>query len=527
MGDVSLEAVVKAEAVINSETVINLEPKHRFEMKAISIEFPGVKALTEVDFSLESGTIHALVGANGAGKSTLMKILGGAYDHYTGNIEFDGREVEIRSPSEAKKLGIAVVYQEVDTALIPYLSVAENIMLDVLVNEMGPQQFVSWKQIRAKARELLQRVNLDLDVRTLVQELSLADKQRVLVARALAGNSRFLILDEPTAPLSQTETDELFSLMRDLAQNQGVGIVFISHRLPEIFDLCEQVTILRDGQMVADCRLDTLTQKQMVEFMLGRRFDETYPKTNVEMGETLLEVINLSEADGAVQGINLSLRAGEIIGVTGLVGAGKTELCKTLFGALTIGSGEIRLHGKPLKITSPHAAVRQGIALVPEERRKEGVLVDEPVYINLSSSSLQQFCRFFGLLNVKAERSMAKKMIADLGIRTPHDAQKVALLSGGNQQKVAVGKWLITEAEVYIFDEPTKGVDIGAKHDIFELIGQLAQKGKGIIYASSEIPEIMGIADRTYVMYDRKIVKTLKITETSEEEILLFSAGGQ
>jgi simple sugar transport system ATP-binding protein len=495
-------------------------------MKNISIEFPGVKAITNVDFTIESGTIHALIGANGAGKSTLMKVLAGAHDHYTGKIAFNGRLVNIRTPREAIELGVAVVYQEVDTALVPYLSVAENVMLDVMANEMGRKQFIKWREIRAEARKFLQRVNLDLDVRTLAQDLSLADKQRVLVARALAGNSRFLILDEPTAPLSQTETEELFNLMRDLAQNQNVGIVFISHRLPEIFEICDTVTILRDGQVVTENSVDSFTQKQIIEHMLGRRFDETYPKHDVEIGATLFETKGLTEADKAVKEINMSVRAGEIVGVTGLVGAGKTELCKTIFGALPIGSGEMLLHGQKLNVKSPHTAVRQGIALVPEERRKEGVLVDEPVYTNLSASSLQKFCGMFDFINKKAERDSARKVIADLGVRTPSEKQKVAFLSGGNQQKVAVGKWLVTDAELYVFDEPTKGVDVGAKHDIFELIGQLASEGKGIIYASSEIPEILGIADRTLVMYDRTIVKELITAETSEEEILFFSAGG-
>lgn len=495
-------------------------------MKKISIEFPGVKALTDVDFTIESGVIHALIGANGAGKSTLMKVLAGAHDHYTGEIAFNGRSVNIRTPRAAIELGVAVVYQEVDTALVPYLNVAENVMLDVMANEMGSKQFINWKELRATARKYLKMVNLDLDVRTLAQDLSLADKQRVLVARALAGNSRFLILDEPTAPLSQTETDELFRLMRDLAQNQNVGIVFISHRLPEIFEICDLVTILRDGKVVTEKSTSSFTQKQIIEHMLGRRFDETYPKHDVEIGETLFEIRKLTEADHAVKDINLSVRAGEIVGVTGLVGAGKTELCKTIFGALPIGSGEMLLHGQKLNVKTPYTAVNQGIALVPEERRKEGVLVDEPVYTNLSASSLRKFCNMFNFINKKAERESARKVISDLGIRTPSERQKVALLSGGNQQKVAVGKWLVTDAEVYVFDEPTKGVDVGAKHDIFELIGQLASEGKGIIYASSEIPEILGIADRTMVMYDRTIVKELNTAETTEEEILFYSAGG-
>ncbi len=504
-----------------------MESKHRLEMKGISIEFPGVKALDNVDFTVKSGEIHALVGANGAGKSTLMKILGGAYDHYTGAIYFDGEKANIRHPRDAKELGIDVVYQEVDTALIPYLTVAENIMLDKMANEMKRKHFIRWGNIHRSAREVMKRVGIELDTHTLVQDLSLAEKQVVLIARALATNTNFLVLDEPTAPLSQTETEELFRLMRDLAQNQNVGVVFISHRLPEIFEVCETITILRDGQVVFDATIEQITQQKLVELMLGRRFEETYPKIHVPIGDVILEVKDLNEENGRVRDVNFTVRAGEIVGMTGLVGAGKTELCKTLFGAYPVKSGEALLHGKPLTMESPHSAVKQGLALVPEERRKEGILVDEPVYVNLTLPSLDKFTKGPDFVNTRAEKSIARQVIKELGIVTPSEEQKVAYLSGGNQQKVAVGKWLIADAEIYIFDEPTKGVDVGAKRDIFELIGQLAKQGKGVIYASSEIPEILDISDRVYVMYDYTIVKEFETSEATEESILFYSAGGQ
>ncbi len=501
--------------------------QHRLDMQGISIEFPGVKALTDVDFTLESGTIHALIGANGAGKSTLMKILAGAYDTHTGQVLLDGQPVEIRSPRASKQLGIEIVYQEVDTALIPYLSIAENIMLDVLVNDMGGRQWVNWPELHRSARKVLERIGVRLDTRVLVQELTLAQKQMVLIARALAGEARFLILDEPTAPLSNTETEELFRLMRDLAHNHGVGVVFISHRLPELFEVCELITVMRDGRRVAHHGIADVSKKQIIELMLGHRFDETYPKRRVELGDTLLETRGLTAADGAVTDVNLTVRAGEIVGIAGLVGAGKTELCKTLFGAIEIKSGEIRLRGRPLRITSPHSAVTQGLALVPEERRKEGVLVDEPVYVNLSAASLSKYCGPFDVINQRAEREAARKAIKDLGVKTPSENQVLAYLSGGNQQKVAVGKWLISKAEVYIFDEPTKGVDVGAKQEIFELIGALAKQGKGILYASCEFAEILGITDRAYVMYDHTIAKELETAQTTEEELLFFSTGGK
>lgn len=500
---------------------------HTVAMESISIEFPGVKALSDVNFHLRSGTIHALVGANGAGKSTLMKVLSGAYSHYTGKIFVDGQEVSIRTPRDAKKLGIQIVYQEVDTALIPHLSVAENIMLDVLVNSMGRRQFVNWSQIHQSAEQVLRRLNIDLDTRTLIQDLSLAQKQMVLIARAIAEETRFLILDEPTAPLSNTETEELFRVVEDLAYNQGVGVVFISHRLPELFAICREITVMRDGTVVTSRPMDGLTTNDVVELMLGRKFEENYAKRPVEIGDTLFEVRGLTELNGAVTDVSLTVRSGEIVGVAGLVGAGKTELCKTIFGALPARSGQLLLRGKPLKVTSPHAAVKQGLALVPEERRKEGVLVEESVVTNLTAASLENFTGALQFIRKQAERAAARKVIADLKVKTPSEEQKVAYLSGGNQQKVAVGKWLIADADIYIFDEPTKGVDVGAKREIFDLIGQLAAMGKGIIYASCELSEILAITDRTYVMYDGRIVKELRTAETTEQEILYWSTGGK
>lgn len=496
-------------------------------MTDIAIEFPGVKALSGVDFEVETGAIHALIGANGAGKSTLMKILAGAYDHYAGEIAIDDKQVHIRAPHAAKQLGIEIVYQEVDTALISYLSIAENIMLDVMVNRMGNRQFVRWGEIHQSARKVLARMGVNLDTRALVQNLTLAQKQMVLIARALAEDARFLVLDEPTAPLSTSETQELFRLMKDLAYNHNVGVVFISHRLPEIFEVCEQVTILRDGKIVTSKPVSDVIPLQVIELMLGHRLEETYPKTKTKIGEKIFEVNNFTAHDGAVNDVSLHVRAGEIVGVAGLVGAGKTELSKSLFGALPSRSGEVYLKGKKISVRTPFEAVKHGLALVPEERRKEGVLVEEPVYINLSAASLGSFSTKLGFLRRTAEHALAHKVIDDLGIKTPSEYQKVAYLSGGNQQKVAVGKWLVTDAEVYIFDEPTKGVDVGAKHEIFELIGKLVTAGKGVIYASCELVEIMGITDRTYVMYDHTIVKELVTAETTESEILFYATGGR
>ncbi|MEG1992368.1 MAG: sugar ABC transporter ATP-binding protein [Acetivibrio sp.] len=498
----------------------------KLEMKNIAIEFPGVKALDGVDFSLTSGTIHALVGANGAGKSTLMKVLAGANTHYTGQIYLEGKPVEIRSPKDAKNLGIEIVYQEVDTALIPYLSVAENVMFNTLVNRMGKKQIVKWAEIKKAAKEVLKKLNVDVNVNTLASELTLAQKQMILIARCVVEKCKFLILDEPTAPLSNAETQELFRVVRELAKEK-VGIVFISHRLNELYEICEWITIMRDGKLVDSMALTKeLETNTIVEYMLGHKFEEVYEKHPCKIGAPLLEIEGVTEKEDKVKDITMLVREGEIVGIAGLVGAGKTELCKTLFSEYQY-SGAVKLRGKELRCKNPHQAVKNGFALVPEERRKEGVLVTDPVYANISVAAMHKYTNIFSVVNKKKEKEDARKMIQDLGIKTPSENQRVDLLSGGNQQKVVVGKWLNSEAEIYIYDEPTKGIDVGAKRDMYELIERLAAEGKGAIYATCEFTEILSICDRVYVMYDGKIVKELNVADTNEKELLYYSTGGK
>jgi len=493
-------------------------------MRGITIEFPGVKALDSVDFTMKSGTTHALIGANGAGKSTLMKVLSGAYNHYKGQIQIDGKEVLIKDPRDAQVQGIQIVHQEVDTALIPYLTVGENIMLTKTVSEMGKRQFIRWKQIHQQATEILNSLNIKVSSKKLVSELTLAEKQMVLIARTVSSKCKFLILDEPTAPLSHAETKELFRVIRDLKE-KNVGIIFISHRLPEIFEICDEITIMRNGMLVTHELIRETTPNKVIENMLGRELEEQFPERIFKIGETILEVNHLYDHE-KLSDVSLHVRKGEIIGIAGLVGAGKTELCKTLFGEKKLTSGEIKLHGKKLKMTSPYQAVKQGIALVPEERRKEGILVEESVVTNLTAANLGAFTSALSFVKRKAEKQQAVELIKSLGIKTPSDETKVKNLSGGNQQKIAIGKWLITDADVYIFDEPTKGVDVGAKKDIFELICELAKRGKAILYASSELAEIIGITNRLYVLYDGKVVKEVNTDITNEEDLLFYSTGG-
>jgi len=493
-------------------------------MRGITIEFPGVKALDSVDFTMKSGTTHALIGANGAGKSTLMKVLSGAYNHYKGQIQIDGKEVLIKDPRDAQVQGIQIVHQEVDTALIPYLTVGENIMLTKTVSEMGKRQFIRWKQIHQQATEILNSLNIKVSSKKLVSELTLAEKQMVLIARTVSSKCKFLILDEPTAPLSHAETKELFRVIRDLKE-KNVGIIFISHRLPEIFEICDEITIMRNGMLVTHELIRETTPNKVIENMLGRELEEQFPERIFKIGETILEVNHLYDHE-KLSDVSLHVRKGEIIGIAGLVGAGKTELCKTLFGEKKLTSGEIKLHGKKLKMASPYQAVKQGIALVPEERRKEGILVEESVVTNLTAANLGAFTSALSFVKRKAEKQQAVELIKSLGIKTPSDETKVKNLSGGNQQKIAIGKWLITDADVYIFDEPTKGVDVGAKKDIFELICELAKRGKAILYASSELAEIIGITNRLYVLYDGKVVKEVNTDITNEEDLLFYSTGG-
>ena len=496
----------------------------KLNMIDISIEFPGVKALNHVSFTAETGKVHGLLGANGAGKSTLMKVLCGAYDHYTGEINLDGQALMIRTPKQAKDYGIQIVYQEVDTVLVSNLTVGENIMINQMVNDMGKKQFVNWKKVHQRAANILKSMNINISTKKLISELTLAEKQMVLIARSVSTDCKFLILDEPTAPLSQSETRELFRIVTEL-KTRNVGIIFISHRLPEVFEICDEITVMRNGQFVCHESTEATSQNKVIEHMLGKKLDEQFPSAPLKIGNPVLEVKGLHDKH-KLRNINLMAAEGEIVGIAGLVGAGKTELTKALFGVTKLTSGEVRLKGKKLKLTNPYHAVKQGLALVPEERRKEGILVNESVTHNLTVANLNKFTSLFSFLNPRAERIESLETIKSLGIKTPSGETKVKNLSGGNQQKIAIGKWLISNADVYIFDEPTKGVDVGAKKDIFDLIVGLAQRGKVIIYASSELSEIMGISNRMYVLYDGQIIKELATHATNEEEILYYSTGG-
>ncbi|WP_028561302.1 sugar ABC transporter ATP-binding protein [Paenibacillus pinihumi] len=493
------------------------------QMDNIGKSFAGVPALKGVHFDIRGGEIHALLGANGAGKSTLMKILSGAYTADSGQIIIDGKPVRVQSPVDAKSYGIHCIYQEVDTALVPGLTVAENIMMDQLASG-GGKGFIRWGKLYKEAEAVLARLGTEIPVRKTVEELSLAEKQLVLIARLLTEQARFVIFDEPTAPLSLEEAERLFRVMEQLKED-GIGSVFISHRLPEVFELCDRITVMRDGEKVLTAAKDQTDMDQVIQAMLGKTLEEEYVKHEALIGDVVLEAENIKRGHH-VRGVSLKVNSGEIVAVVGLVGAGKTELSRLLFGADKLDNGTVKVNSKSVALKNPSDAVKSGIVLVPEERRRQGILVEESVQRNLSLPLLRGISRL-GFIQSRKESELAVGVISRLGIKTASPQLPAMLLSGGNQQKVSIGKWVETKADVYLFDEPTKGVDIGAKTDIFRIIGELAAQGKAIVYFTCEFAEALGIADRIIVMYDGQLVKQFARGEATQEQLLYYASGGE
>lgn len=492
-------------------------------MKAIDKSFGKVRALEKAEFHLKKGEVHALLGVNGAGKSTLMKILSGVYEQDTGEVLLEGEKIRIRTPRAAKELGIFCVYQEVDTAIVSELSVAENILLDSIAT--GTNVFMSKQKLHNQARNaLLQLQADDIPIEKPAFMLSLAEKQLVLIARALVSSAKVIIFDEPTAPLSLHESTKLFSVINKL-KAKGVGCIFISHRLPEVFEICDRITVMREGSLVGTYNTSDTNQEKIIESMLGVSYSLDFSTRTHTLGETLLRVKELSDGK-KVKNISFHVSQGEIVGVVGLVGAGKTELAKTLFGFSPHTAGSIEISGEIVKVKHPRDAINAGMALIPEERRKEGLFVHESLQTNASFPNLQKFSRLL-FMNKTKEKSFAKEIIDKLRIKTSSTDTPLVFLSGGNQQKVAIGKWMSLDSALYLFDEPTKGVDIGAKTDIFRMVREFAERGKGCLYFSSEIHEVVGISDRILVMYDGQIVKELSRKDATQERILLYASGGK
>jgi ribose transport system ATP-binding protein len=472
------------------ETILELRKLHK--------EFPAVVALDGVDFDVRRGEVHALLGANGAGKSTLIKIVAGLYRADAGEIRIAGNLVELRDIQTAQKLGVSVIYQ--DFALAPNLTVAENLFLGREL--MTPWGLIDWRRTHVQARRLLDRLSIDIPTTMKVSKLSTAQRQLVEIAKALGIEAKLLILDEPTASLSRGEAEKLFDLIRRLARS-GVGIIYVSHRLEEIAPLVSRVTVLRDGRSVGTYAVDQLDRANVITGH-ERRSPERSRRSDGSIGAPLLELRGLSRA-GEFEDISLSVGRGEILVLTGLVGAGRTELLETIFGARRVGAGEIRIGGKVVKFGSPRDAIRSGVALLPEDRRGQGLALIMPVAANMTLAALGRFVAVL-LLQPQRELQHVRRMIAELGIKTSGPFQVAGLLSGGNQQKLVLSKWLSTSAELFLLDEPTQGVDVGAKDEIYRLIRDLAAAGKAVLVASSDLEEVLEIGDRILAIRRGRIV---------------------
>lgn len=495
-----------------------MENKPLLEMRGIVKEFPGVKALKQVDFSLSSGEIHALLGENGAGKSTLMKVLSGVYNKDAGEIWLSGEAVELSGPRQAQEIGIGIIHQELN--LIPELTVMENIFLG-----REPQShlgFVDKKSMYANAQAILQQLGSGIRPDAMIADLSIGAQQMVEIAKALSYQTRILIMDEPTAALTERETEALFAIIRQLAA-KGVAIVYISHRMEELFALSDRITVMRDGSYVGTVTTAGASFDQLVKMMVGREITERFPKISAGVGREVLRVEGLKRT-GVLHDISLSVRAGEIVGLAGLMGAGRTELARAIFGADRIDSGTVLVEGEKKSIYSPADAIQAGMGLITEDRKHEGLVLSMTVGENISLTALQAVCRQT-FIDTSAEKNLIRQYIDKLKIRTPHANKAVRDLSGGNQQKVVIAKWLSNKPKILIMDEPTRGVDVGAKAEIYHIMNMLISEGVGILMISSELPEILGMSDRVLVMARGRITGELAIAEATQEKIMAFAAG--
>lgn len=489
------------------------------QLRDIEKSFPGVKALSGANLNVYPGKVMALVGENGAGKSTLMKIMTGIYTKDAGSLHYLGKQIEFTNPKQSEEAGIGIIHQELN--LIPQLTIAENIFLGCeFVNALG---FINWQKMFSEADRLLTRLNVHYSSRRFVHELSIGDKQLVEIAKVLSFNSKVIIMDEPTDALTDTETESLFNVIRELV-SQGCGIVYISHRLKEIFDICDDVTVMRDGQFIAEKPVSELNEDQLIEMMVGRKLDEQYPRIDHQRGECRLRVNHLSGKD--IHDVSFELHSGEILGVSGLMGAGRTELMKMIYGAMPYHTGSIEMDGKPVNIRSPKDGLENGIVYISEDRKGDGLILGMSVQENMSLTALDYFSNALGQLKLAEERQAVGDFVLLFNIKTPSIDQKIGLLSGGNQQKVAIAKGLMTKPKVLILDEPTRGVDVGAKKEIYQLINQFKKEGLSIILISSDMPEVLGMSDRILVMHEGHISGDFFI-EHANQEVLMAAAVGK
>ncbi|MGO6818243.1 sugar ABC transporter ATP-binding protein [Rhizobium leguminosarum] len=487
-------------------------------LAGITKSFPGVRALKGVSFSLQPGEIRALVGENGAGKSTLMKILSGAYSADEGRIELFGEAVLDPTPAGMISRGVAVIYQELAQA--PHLTVAENVLMGRLPCKGA---LIDWGEAKRRTIEVIDRLGFDVDPTARIGTLSVAKRQMVEIAKALARNARIIVLDEPSAVLAQAEIDQLFRVVRQLARESGVAFVYISHRLREVFELSDTVTVLRDGTVIHNGPSNGLTTDDLIRSMVGREVGDVFPNRTPRIGEEALSAQGIS-TPALLKNVSIHVRKGEIVGLFGLAGAGRTELLRAIYGADTRGAGEVRINGAMASIASPRAGISKGLGLVPEDRKTEGLFLIQSVGFNIMSASLAQIVRF-GLLSLRRERKIVNGLIERLRIRTPNAAAATQNLSGGNQQKCVLARLVSAGCEILLADEPTRGVDVGAKREIYDLLVELAEaRGLAIVIASSELPEILGLCDRLYVLREGEVTAELDARTATEEDVMHFAA---
>lgn len=497
------------------------------EMRNINKSFPGVKALSNISFSVKPGEVHVLLGENGAGKSTLMKVLSGVYHPDSGSIVLNGVEHSKLNPRISREGGISIIYQEL--SVVNWLDIRENIFMGRMQSKkLGPVSTIDYAKLNQDTKKLLKQVNLDkYEPNKMASELSISEKQMLEIAKAISFDAKCIVMDEPTSSLTESEVKKLFEIIRDL-KSKGIGIVFISHKLSEIKEIGDRISILKDGNYVGTWNVSDLSEEDMVRLMVGRELEKSYQEGHGAFGEVVFEVKNLSRKDGKVQDFHMQVRKGEIVGLSGLVGAGRSEAMEAIFGAVPKTSGEILLEGKRLDIHTPYDALKNGIGLVTENRRETGFFQNFSNKRNISIASLLKKSKLggvCGLIQEKSEKKMAEKAKLDLQIKWASDAQLTKNLSGGNQQKVILGKWISAGVKVLIFDEPTKGIDVGTKSEIYKMMRRLAENGIIVIVVSSEMPELLAVCDRIMVMAEGKVRGEFDIAEATEEKLAMLATG--
>lgn len=490
----------------------------KLKIEGVNKSFPGVKALDDINFSVKKGSVHVLCGENGAGKSTLMKIINGIYNQDSGKIYIDGELVDINSPVEAQDHGISMIFQELN--YVPEMTVEENFVAGRWpTNKFGK---VNWKKARETAQSLLEEEGLDYSLDTKLKNLTISDIQLLEISKAVSYDSDIIIMDEPTSAISDKEIEVLFDKINSL-RDRGKSIIYISHKMDEIFQIADEITVLRDGKVVATEKAENLSEDKVVSLMVGRELSKTFPKADIEIGKKIFEVKNLSRKN-VISDINFDVHRGEIVGFAGLVGAGRTEVMRALFGLDRFDSAEIKIKGKKAEITNTSDSIDNGLVMLSEDRHRYGIIPVRSVRENITLSNLEDYI-YGGRLHAKEEREEVEDISGKLNVKTPSIETAVSSLSGGNQQKVILAKWLVNDPDVFLLDEPTRGIDVGAKYEIYKLMVELAKEGKGIVMVSSELPELIGMCDRIYVMSEGRITGELEREEFSQEAIMKYAIG--